>query len=800
MLLPAFRDDEQRWPTGLRIVLYFCGLFWCFLGVALIADVFMGAIERVTSKKLRKYSKKTKRYQTMTIWNPTIANLTLMALGSSAPEILLSVIELFGGGMQSGELGPSTIVGSAAFNLLCISAVCISAIPAGETRRIKEMPVYCITASFSIFAYIWLLFILQGPSPNVVDIWEGVLTFLFFPMMVALAFVADKGWLSSAGKEEEKPLMGPDMTAEELSAITLKIRQQYGENLSETQVVKLLSAEYGPKPTRAAYRVGAMRDMTGGKKVERLRSEDLRENVVISISENAKELEVLTAKSEAQIGFRTTRFAVFENVGALRLPVCRWGETNCPVVVSYKTRDGTASGGTDYEVCAGTLRFESGETEKLLEVKVLDDCAQEDDEEFYVDVFNPCCPDGGLARIADTGSSATVVIIDDDLPGVLRFECEEVKVAEQVEDSKVEILVLRANGCCGKVGCQFRTEDGSACAGADYDESSGTVTFEDGQMSTKLAITIKARGRFDVMEDFRVIMTEPFGGATFDKQTDGGGDACVCTVQVHADGVQKEKLLKVQSMMLVNWDKTQLGHSNWKSQFHDAIYVNGGEDGDVSWMELVMHILSLPWKVLFALVPPVDYADGWICFFSALAMIGGVTAIIGDLAGLLGCVMGIKPQITAITFVALGTSLPDTFASKVAAVEAPTADASIGNITGSNSVNVFLGLGLPWMIGGFYWSSTGPTADWASKYPDVALAYSGEARFVVEAGSLGFSVTVFVVCGVSCMALLFVRRLTCGGELGGPPQTKLLSALFLVFLWCLYVGLSAWKAMQEVCD
>jgi solute carrier family 8 (sodium/calcium exchanger) len=27
------------------------------------------------------------------VWNPTVANLTLMALGSSAPEILLSVIE-----------------------------------------------------------------------------------------------------------------------------------------------------------------------------------------------------------------------------------------------------------------------------------------------------------------------------------------------------------------------------------------------------------------------------------------------------------------------------------------------------------------------------------------------------------------------------------------------------------------------------------------------------------------------------------------------------------------------------------
>jgi hypothetical protein len=44
-------------------------------------------------------------------WNDTVANLTLMALGSSSPEILLSVIEICGNGFMSGELGPGTIVG-----------------------------------------------------------------------------------------------------------------------------------------------------------------------------------------------------------------------------------------------------------------------------------------------------------------------------------------------------------------------------------------------------------------------------------------------------------------------------------------------------------------------------------------------------------------------------------------------------------------------------------------------------------------------------------------------------------------
>ena len=39
------------------------------------------------------------------VWNATVANLTLMALGSSAPEILLNVIEIFDKQFYAGELG-----------------------------------------------------------------------------------------------------------------------------------------------------------------------------------------------------------------------------------------------------------------------------------------------------------------------------------------------------------------------------------------------------------------------------------------------------------------------------------------------------------------------------------------------------------------------------------------------------------------------------------------------------------------------------------------------------------------------
>ena len=127
-------------PDWRGAVLYGLGLMWSFVGVSIIADVFMGAIEVITSAE--KYVKvgvgDDAPRVPVKVWNATVANLTLMALGSSAPEILLGCIEILMNNFVAGELGPGVIVGSAAFNLLIIIAVCIVAIPAGETRKIAD--------------------------------------------------------------------------------------------------------------------------------------------------------------------------------------------------------------------------------------------------------------------------------------------------------------------------------------------------------------------------------------------------------------------------------------------------------------------------------------------------------------------------------------------------------------------------------------------------------------------------------------------------------------------------------------
>merc|ERR1719440_797862 len=162
-------------------------------------------------------------------------------------------------------------------------------------------------------------------------------------------------------------------------------------------------------------------------------------------------------------------------------------------------------------------------------------------------------------------------------------------------------------------------------------------------------------------------------------------------------------------------DHTAVTCSEWLEQWHEALtYEPGG-----GMMGALVYLLSLPWKILFSVTPPPRMLGGWACFLMSLTLIGCVTAFISDLASSLGCCLGIANSITAITFVALGTSLPDTFASRTAAVDEDCADASIGNVTGSNSVNVLLGLGLPWLAASSYWAGAGATPDWKARYPDL---------------------------------------------------------------------------------
>jgi Ca2+/Na+ antiporter len=102
-------------------------------------------------------------------------------------------------------LAPATIVGSAAFNFLFITAMCIPAVD--EPKKIFDMGVFLTTSFFSVFAYLWLYYCISISSPGFVTRVEAWITIGFFVLLLILAFMADKYnqyKIKKAKSEDEK--------------------------------------------------------------------------------------------------------------------------------------------------------------------------------------------------------------------------------------------------------------------------------------------------------------------------------------------------------------------------------------------------------------------------------------------------------------------------------------------------------------------------------------------------------------------------------------------------------------------
>ncbi|TFK15079.1 zinc transporter ZIP9 [Platysternon megacephalum] len=852
VILPIWYPENPSLGDKIaRVIVYFVALIYMFLGVSIIADRFMASIEVITSQEKEITIKKPNGETTTTtirVWNETVSNLTLMALGSSAPEILLSLIEVCGHGFIAGDLGPSTIVGSAAFNMFIIIAICVYVIPDGETRKIKHLRVFFVTSAWSIFAYIWLYMILAVFSPGVVQVWEGLLTLFFFPLCVLLAWVADRRLLfykymhkkyrtdknrgiiietegeHPKGIEMDGKMMNShfldgnlvtmdgkevDESRKEMIRILKDLKQKHPEKDLD-QLVEMANyyALSHQQKSRAFYRIQATRMMTGAGNILKKHAAEQAKKSTSLHELQAEEHEEFISK----VYFDPCSYQCLENCGAVLLTVVRkGGDMSKTLYVDYKTEDGSANAGADYEFTEGTVVLKSGETQKEFSVGIIDDDIFEEDEHFFVRLSN--------LRVVETEEPAelnnlpypkailtspcvaTVTILDDDHAGIFTFECDVMHVSESI--GVMEVKVLRTSGARGTVIVPFRTVEGTAKGGGeDFEDAYGELEFKNDETVKTVHIKVIDDEEYEKNKTFFIEMMSP-------RMVDMSLQKALLLTQEVAERkltIEEEEAKRIAEMgkpvlgehpkleVIIEESyefkstvdklikKTNLalvvGTHSWRDQFMEAITVSaaGDEDEDESGEErlpscfdYVMHFLTVFWKVLFACVPPTEYCNGWACFVVSIMIIGMLTAVIGDLASHFGCTIGLKDSVTAVVFVAFGTSVPDTFASKAAAIQDVYADAAIGNVTGSNAVNVFLGIGLAWSVAAIYWASQGQ-------------------EFHVSAGTLAFSVTLFTIFAFVCISvLLYRRRPHLGGELGGPKGCRLATTLLFASLWLLYI-------------
>ena len=95
----------------------------------------------------------------------------------------------------------------------------------------------------------------------------------------------------------------------------------------------------------------------------------------------------------------------------------------------------------------------------------------------------------------------------------------------------------------------------------------------------------------------------------------------------------------------------------WGQQFKIACMLGPQIDQDnlcveeVSCGAALWHFLSMFWKVVGAIVPPKKAWGGWAAFLVALAIIGIITTIVGEVATVLGCVINLKPSVTGLSLI-----------------------------------------------------------------------------------------------------------------------------------------------------
>jgi hypothetical protein len=224
----------------------------------------------------------------------------------------------------------------------------------------------------------------------------------------------------------------------------------------------------------------------------------------VSLGSNAS-AQITIEDNDPGIGFTQSDQWTSEAEGSVTLTVQRGNDLLLGAfTVDYATSPGSATAGLDYQTSTGTLTFGEGETIKDLTIPILNDGLREESEYFQVRLVDPT---GDLSL--GLNASAQITITDND-PGI-GFTQSDQWTSEAA--GSVTLTVQRGNDLLlGAFTVDYATSPGNATAGLDYQTSTGTLTFGEGETTKELTIPILNDGLREESESFRVALLNPTGG------------------------------------------------------------------------------------------------------------------------------------------------------------------------------------------------------------------------------------------------------------------------------------------------
>jgi glucose/arabinose dehydrogenase len=183
------------------------------------------------------------------------------------------------------------------------------------------------------------------------------------------------------------------------------------------------------------------------------------------------------------------------------------------VTVNYATAGDTATSGTDFVATSGTATITAGQLSTTVNVTVNGDTTFEANEFFFVNLTSPT-----NGTIGD--SQATGIINNDDAqPPVIFVSLDDVAVTEGASGTSVAGFTVSLSGASSQtITVNYATADGTAAAGSDYSATSGSLTFESGQTSKPISVSVNGDTTFEPNETFNVNLSGATNATISDSQ------------------------------------------------------------------------------------------------------------------------------------------------------------------------------------------------------------------------------------------------------------------------------------------
>ncbi|WP_375500949.1 PA14 domain-containing protein [uncultured Nostoc sp.] len=202
---------------------------------------------------------------------------------------------------------------------------------------------------------------------------------------------------------------------------------------------------------------------------------------------------------------------VNEGADSVTITLLRTGDLSSTSSIKYATLAGTATAGVDYgsegTESAGTLIFASGQSSRQISIPINDDSLAEADETFSFVIDQPEGATLGLQR------TLGITIQDND-----RSSLDFSKPVVNEGDGTATVTVTRGN-TLGAASLDYITVDGTAKAGSDYHDVSGTLSFAAGQASKTISIVLKNDTVGEVNETFTLKFSNAVGVQLNTQQT-----------------------------------------------------------------------------------------------------------------------------------------------------------------------------------------------------------------------------------------------------------------------------------------